>query len=257
MLPDFSLETPLWKGAVIRSFNTSFDHTADSFAVKYYGYIDVPADGEYIFYTNSDDRTKLYIGNQLVVLNNGIHGMTEQSGNILLKKGKHAIALEYFERNSGDGLEVSYSGPSISKQIIPSSILYIPSMRDPENPVGFAVNGLDYKFYTGTYTILPDFNSLVINKSGRINQFNLTIPERTSSNLAVRYVGYINIPSDGIYTFYTSSDDGSKLYIGSTIVVSNDGIHGMIEAQGSIGLKKGKHAIVLEYFQGTGVLDLK
>lgn len=257
MLPDFSQETPLWKGGVIGAFNTSFTHTPDSFAVKYYGYIDVPADGEYTFYTNSDDGTKLYIGNQLIVVNDGIHGMTEQSGSILLKKGKHAISLEYFERSNGDGLEVSYSGPGISKQIIPSNVLYMPSLRDPENPAGFAVNGLDYKYYIGSYTTLPDFNSLVVNKSGRINQFDLSIPQRATSNLAVKYMGYIDIPIDGIYTFYSSSDDGSKLYIGNTSIITNDGIHGMVEVQGSIGLKKGKHAITLEYFQGTGGIGLE
>lgn len=257
MLPDFSQETPLWKGGVIGAFNTSFTHTPDSFAVKYYGYIDVPADGEYTFYTTSDDGTKLYIGNQLIVVNDGIHGMTEQSGSILLKKGKHAISLEYFEKYYGDGLEVSYSGPGISKQIIPSSVLYMPSLRDPENPAGFAVNGLDYKYYTGAYTTLPDFNSLVVNKSGRINQFDLSIPQRATSNIAVRYMGYIDIPTDGIYTFYSSSDDGSKLYIGNAPIITNDGIHGMIEVPGSIGLKKGKHSIMLEYFQGAGGIGLE
>ena len=29
-----------------------------------------------------------------------------------------------------------------------------------------------------------------------------------------RYTGYIQVPVDGIYTFYTTSDDGSRLYVG-------------------------------------------
>ena len=37
-------------------------------------------------------------------------------------------------------------------------------------------------------------------------------------------------------TFYTSSDDGSRLWIDGTPVVDNDGIHPPIERSGSIAL---------------------
>ncbi|RYF99136.1 MAG: hypothetical protein EOO02_17525, partial [Chitinophagaceae bacterium] len=34
--------------------------------------------------------------------------------------------------------------------------------------------------------------------------------------------------------------------------VDNDGDHGVIERSGSVNLSKGKHAIVIEYFNGGG-----
>ena len=42
-------------------------------------------------------------------------------------------------------------------------------------------------------------------------------------------MGLIKIPADGIYSFYISSDDGSKLFIDDKILVDNDGLHGIVE----------------------------
>jgi hypothetical protein len=64
------------------------------------------------------------------------------------------------------------------------------------------------------------------------------------------------VPTDGTYTFYTRSDDGSQLLIGNTLVVNNDGLHGPEERSGSIGLKAGKHAITVTYFDHAGEGDL-
>jgi len=50
--------------------------------VNFSGFIDVPADGQYTFYTSSDDGSKLYIDNQLVVNNDGEHSLRERSGQL-------------------------------------------------------------------------------------------------------------------------------------------------------------------------------
>ncbi|HET7119194.1 MAG TPA: PA14 domain-containing protein, partial [Hanamia sp.] len=63
---------------------------------------------------------------------------------------------------------------------------------------------------------------------------------------------YIDLDSPGKYTFYTESDDGSKLYIDGNEVVNNDGSHGVISNSGDIELTKGGHAIRVEYFNSLG-----
>ena len=45
-------------------------------------------------------------------------------GRIILKPGKHAITVGYFERGVDEGLEVVYEGPGISPQTIPASVLF-------------------------------------------------------------------------------------------------------------------------------------
>jgi hypothetical protein len=50
--------------------------------------------------------------------------MSEISGDIALKKGKHPIRLIYFQGRGGKGLEVNYRGPGVKKQEIPAKVLF-------------------------------------------------------------------------------------------------------------------------------------
>ena len=122
--------------------------------------------------------------------------------------------------------------------------------RLPENPAN-AVAGLNYSYYEGSWSSLPNFNSLSSIKTGTVNGFDLSIRNR-DDNFGVVYAGFVAVPQDGMYTFTTSSDDGSALYIGTTEVVNNDGTHGAQNASGVIGLKAGKHLISVVYFEGGG-----
>jgi alpha-L-fucosidase len=70
--------------------------------------------------------------------------------------------------------------------------------------------------------------------------------------------GFIKIPEDGVYRFYISSDDGSRLYINGILTCDNDGIHGSnFYVKGFAGLKKGFHKIKLEYFEAKYGEDLQ
>lgn len=73
-----------------------------------------------------------------------------------------------------------------------------------------------------------------------------------TDNFSIRYSGYIQIDTQGSYTFYTSSDDGSKLFIDGTEVVDNDGAHGTRERSGSINLTAGLHDITVLFFENGG-----
>jgi hypothetical protein len=68
----------------------------------------------------------------------------------------------------------------------------------------------------------------------------------------VSYEGYLKIPANVIYTFYVSSDDGSKLWLDGEEVVDNDGLHGKEEKSGKVLLKKGYHRFRLAWFNAAG-----
>lgn len=72
-----------------------------------------------------------------------------------------------------------------------------------------------------------------------------------------RYSGSINIPVEGVYTFFVRSDDGSRLRIGDTLVVDNDGLHGSVEKKGEIALAAGLHPFTVDFFDQTGSEDLR
>ncbi len=118
------------------------------------------------------------------------------------------------------------------------------------NPAN-TVNGLDYKYYEGNWNALPDFASLPVVKAGVSNGFDITVRNR-NDQFGLSFTGYINVPADAEYTFYTTSDDGSKLFIDGVQVVDNDGLHSAIEKSGKIGLKAGKHGISGLFFEQGG-----
>ncbi|WP_227686916.1 right-handed parallel beta-helix repeat-containing protein [Spirosoma arboris] len=153
-----------------------------------------------------------------------------------------------------DARNVVYTGqvtvPAFSSVLLLKDITPPVTLRTPENPAN-TVAGLDYKYYENSWSSLPDFTALTPVKSGTTTTVSLSVRSRDSS-YGLRFTGYISVPTDGVYTFYTNSDDGSKLLIGTTEVVNNDGGHSEQERSGTIGLKAGVHAITVVYFQSTG-----
>lgn len=91
----------------------------------------------------------------------------------------------------------------------------------------------------------------VTSTTGSTAVVNINTPTPRADQFGIIWTGYINAPTDNLYTFYTNSDDGSTLSIGSVLVVDNDGAHGAQERTGSIALRQGLHAITINYFDGT------
>lgn len=117
----------------------------------------------------------------------------------------------------------------------------------PVNPLP----GLYYSYYTGVWTTLPDFSALTPVSSGTINNISYS-PATQADNFGLQFIGYINVPASATYTFYTTSDDGSKLWVGGQLVVNNDGKHSATEKSGQIILDAGWHSFRLGYFEATG-----
>ena len=117
---------------------------------------------------------------------------------------------------------------------------------------------LNYAYYEGQWNTLPDFSQLSAVEEGTVSNFNLS--ERKQDELfGFTFTGYINIQTTGTYQFYTSSDDGSALYIDGRKIVDNDGLHAKRERSGSVRLTEGKHPIRVDFFehQGREVLEVK
>ncbi len=73
-----------------------------------------------------------------------------------------------------------------------------------------------------------------------------------STPVSYRYTGFINIATSGSYTFYTNSDDGSKLFINGSLVVNNDGAHAPQEVSGTVSLSPGWYPITVLFFNNVG-----
>ena len=121
----------------------------------------------------------------------------------------------------------------------------------PSNP-GLKATWHDFKGKT-----CAEIAAAPVKKTYRVE--DVTIPKGVKSFIiGLTYKGYINIPEDGIYSFYLSSDDGSMLYIDGKQVIDNDGLHAPGEVTGQAALKQGYHPIEVQYFDhGGGSINLK
>jgi len=77
-------------------------------------------------------------------------------------------------------------------------------------------------------------------------------PLGLTSNYGADITATIQVAAAGSYTFNTSSDDGSLLFVDGQLVVNNNYYQGLTERQGSINLSAGTHTMEVQYFQGGG-----
>ena len=129
VLPDFDLLDPISEEIVE---NVDYPSTNGNFAgsglsenvgAVFEGFVSVEQDDLYTLYVNSDDGSRIFVGDQLLVDNDGLHAMNEESGQILLAAGLHAIKIEFFERGGGAGCIASISSESMAKQVMTPEML--------------------------------------------------------------------------------------------------------------------------------------
>jgi len=122
-LPDFKTLQPIMSG-VLKNIDISSKQGTDKYGFVFDGLVKAPADGIYTFYISSDDGSKLFIDDKVLVDNDGLHGMSEKSNEMPLAKGYHKIKVLFFEKTGGDDLQVEWKGPGFEKQGIPPAVLF-------------------------------------------------------------------------------------------------------------------------------------
>tara|TARA_B100000963_G_scaffold104140_1_gene90161 strand:- start:1880 stop:3544 length:1665 start_codon:yes stop_codon:yes gene_type:complete len=124
-LPNFLEMKAVKSGKTYQFRIDSINQVKHQFGIQFSSSIKINSKGEYHFYLLSDDGSRLYINNTLVVDNDGGHGAIERKGSISLQPGFHKITLDYHNQQGGAWLDAFYKGPGIPKQIIPPQILFL------------------------------------------------------------------------------------------------------------------------------------
>jgi hypothetical protein len=264
-LPDFGGLTPVHSGSG-NNVSLAPRKRDDGFAFLWQGKINIQKAGAYYFETESDDGSKLYIGNYghyitPVVDNDGQHGQQVKGGWYTFSSpGQYDIAVSYFE-NGGDQVLKLYWGSTDAGIAMHTPIPDVAfSATPPPIPSSFAA--LSYKYYEGTWEKLPDFGGLTPLATGTAPNISLA-PRKRDDGFAFLWQGKINIAKAGSYYFETQSDDGSKLYIGNyghyiTPVVDNDGQHAGILRGGWYSFPSaGQYDIAVSFFENGGDQQLK
>jgi outer membrane protein assembly factor BamB len=120
-------------------------------------------------------------------------------------------------------------------------------MSDPGN----ISPGLNYDYFEGAFSRVDKLDDLTPRSSGVFDKVKVK-PETGVNEYGYIYDGYILVPSEGVYTFYITSNDGSKLYINGEELIDNDGGHSAIEKSGKIALQPGEYPFRVKYFQMGG-----
>jgi PA14 domain/Bacterial Ig domain/CotH kinase protein/Chitobiase/beta-hexosaminidase C-terminal domain/Lamin Tail Domain/Immunoglobulin domain len=183
----------------------------DNFSVRWSGQVRPPTSGTYTFYTMSDDGVRLFVNGQPLVNNWTDHGPTENTGNISLTANQlYTITMEFYENGGGATAQLSWSGPSVAKQIIPVSTLYPDS-----TPIVLT--------HPSNLTVEAGSNALfTVVASGLNNQYQwrkngIAITGATGATLTIQQT----IPSDaGTYSCLISNGGGFATSNGATLTVT-------------------------------------
>ena len=117
---------------------------------------------------------------------------------------------------------------------------------------------VEYYYPSGSNVAVETLDKMTPKATGVVPEIVMNVPQRKQADtFALRFTGNVIVPKAGKYTFFVSSDDGSRIYLDGKLFVNNDGLHGMIEKSASANLTAGAHQLVVTYFDNGGGDGLK
>jgi signal transduction histidine kinase len=156
------------------------------------------------------------LGTQLsaapVVDNDRLHGWRTVAGEVVLKKGRVPLELDWFNCLKNFNLGVLCQSPKGQAQALSAAALWH-ARAEAGSVQTNLLPGLQVEAYEGYWEQVPDFDLLRAVQSGSATNFDLALRPRDEL-VGLRYTGFWDVPQDGRYTFQLSSDDGSQLFLG-------------------------------------------
>jgi hexosaminidase len=130
--------------------------------------------------------------------------------------------------------------------------------QTPAQPVTAAgvAPGLAAGYYKGFFKGASGITHGAADSSFVIQSVSVPASVKAPS-FAIKYRGYIDVPQDGVYTFYLTCDDSGILNVANRETVNNDGMHSPKEKSGQVALKKGLQPFTLDFVEGGGGYTLK
>jgi hypothetical protein len=128
-LPDFG---PLWVSEESECWELNFPSTPgplgettleDNVGAEFTGYFLAPRDDYYTFTIESDEGSRLSLGGQVLIDNDGLHAMRAASASIGLRAGAHALRVEWFDATGPSGLVLRRRGTSTPDEAVPGAEL--------------------------------------------------------------------------------------------------------------------------------------
>ena len=139
---------------------------------------------------------------------------------------------------------------------------YLFCSKDPNKAVRVMLPGWEGKYFkiAADVTNVPDmrgreaeFHSTTLDLNFDREEFQKMAVGFPEDHFAARWMGEMQVTESGMYQFYLSSDDGSRLIVDDEIVIENDNVHGMENTlEGTVELDAGYHEVTVDYFEQGG-----
>lgn len=114
-LPDFKKLKAKATGKAA-GFDVSVAPRQNNVALKFDAFLKIENEGFYTLHVTSDDGARLWIKDNEVVNNDGVHPPQTKSGGVRLPKGMHALTVGVFNAGGGFELDVDIEGPGLPRQ---------------------------------------------------------------------------------------------------------------------------------------------
>jgi len=102
----------------------SAGNTRSGFGFSFDAYIHIPRDVIYRFSTEPEDKSCIYLGGEMAIDNDGLHGMVAMTRAVALAAGVHPIRITFFQGAGRLGLNVTVDGPGLNTQDLPECMLF-------------------------------------------------------------------------------------------------------------------------------------
>jgi hypothetical protein len=161
-----------------------------NFAAKWIGTIEIANAGRYSFGITSDDGSRLWINNQMVINNGGYHDALKKTASLHLAPGHHSIVADFFVAGGTPKMVVQYAGPDTGNMEILVKAMHAAHLDEDAalQPLALLQEPEWKEGFWGQYFFAPlQFGS----KGPSVDVSTLT-PNVEASSPAIKYRAYIS-----------------------------------------------------------------
>lgn len=124
VVPNFKAMKPDEEGTV-KEIGLAMQPRDENFAMQFSGFINVPETAVWHFALDSDDGSAFWIGQTMVIDNDGLHSAKRLEGSIALEKGLHPIRIGFFEKAGQDDLLLEWGrSASATRAVEPAALIH-------------------------------------------------------------------------------------------------------------------------------------
>ncbi len=96
----------------------------DNYALRFSGFLKIPAPGVYTFTLGSDDGSVLSLGGAVILDNDGLHGYGAKRAALRLQAGFYPLEVKYFQAGGAARLSLAVKGPGLPGGPVPPGLLF-------------------------------------------------------------------------------------------------------------------------------------